>query len=159
MPVQESCNGLDDDCNGICDDGAGCRLAIHRSYQPQTGEHFYSGDLNEVQCCGFVLEFAPYFYLYATQLAGTDPFYRCLLPSAGMHLLTKDSNCEGAGVLEGNMGFIAAAPGLCGGDAPLWRLAHPNGDHLFTTSIAEHDQMLQVGYIEEGIVGYVWGGP
>ena len=159
VPVAESCNGADDDCNGVCDDGAGCRIAVHRSYQPLTGEHFYSTDLAEAQCCGFALEFASYFFLYGVQLAGTLPLYRCQIPSSGMHLLTMDGGCEGAGNLEGTLGFIANAPGICAGDLPLYRLANPNGDHLFTTSAAEHDSAVAGGYVDEGITGYVWGGP
>ena len=131
---------------------------MHRSYQPTTGEHFYSSDLAEAQCCGFVLEAANYFYLYGVQLPGLAPFYRCALFS-GKHLLTQSPDCEGAGNSEGVIGFIGSGPAPCGGDTPLYRVAGGSSDHLFTVSPAEHDNAVAGGYIDEGIVGYVWMSP
>jgi len=158
-PQPEACNFADDDCDGDCDEAAGCRNGVHRSYSNSTGEHFYSIDINEAQCCGFTLEFANFFYVYGVQLPGLAPLYRCAL-FAGKHLLTQDAGCEGAGSLEGPLGYVGSAPAPCGGNLPLYRLVLPGpNDHFYTTSLSEHDTAIGLGYLDEGITGYVWQSP
>jgi hypothetical protein len=155
-PQPEACNLLDDDCNGSYDDGVGgCRIGVHRSVHPVTGEHFYTSSLDEAQCCGFQLEQANFFQLYAGPHAGLAPFHRCYAPG-GFHFYTQDPGCEGL-VLEGVLGFIATAGGTAG-SVPLYRLyLSSNGDHFFTTSAAERDNAINTfGYISEGVAGYVW---
>jgi hypothetical protein len=46
---------------------------VHRSYNGRTGEHFYTVSLSEAACCGFALEFASFYHLYASAQAGTAP--------------------------------------------------------------------------------------
>jgi hypothetical protein len=152
----ESCNLADDDCNGIFDDVAGCRIPIHRSLSSTTGEHFYTASLAEAQCCGFMLEAASYFQLYAGPHAGLVPFYRCYDPG-GFHFYTQDPGCEGVPVNEGTLGHIATAQGTAG-SMPLYRLyLGSNGDHFYTTSAAERDNAVaSYGYVYEGVAGYVW---
>jgi hypothetical protein len=158
-PQPESCNLLDDDCNGTFDDVGGCRLGVHRSVHPATGEHFYTSSLDEAQCCGFVLEAANFFQLYTGPHAGLAPFYRCY--GAGndgsFHFYTQDPGCEGVPVNEGALGYIATAEGTAG-SVPLYRLyLASNGDHFFTTSAAERDNAVaSFGYLYEGVAGYVW---
>ena len=153
----EVCNLSDDNCNGACDDVGGCRTAVHRSYNGRTGEHFYTVSLSEAACCGFALEFASFYHLYASAQAGTAPFYRCLLTN-GLHLYTTSSNCEGRGSVEGVMGHIAQSP-ACGA-VPLYRVFNRrNGDHFYTTSTGERDGALSGGYVSEGVAGFVWTGP
>lgn len=154
-PAAESCNLLDDDCNGAFDDGVGgCRVGVHRSYHPGTGEHFYTTDLGEAQCCGFNLEAADYFRLYAGSHAGLVAFYRCLTPW-GFHFYTQSPTCEGTTV-EGVMGYIATASDTAG-STPLYRVfLGASGDHFYTTSAAERDNAIAGGYVDEGVAGYVW---
>ena len=155
-PQPEVCNLVDDDCNGAIDQGvAGCRVGVHRSVHPGTGEHFYTTDLGEAQCCGFNLESADYYDLYAGPQAGLVAFYRCLTPW-GFHFYTQSPTCEGTTV-EGIMGYIATAPDTAG-SVPLYRLfLGSNGDHFYTTSAAERDNAINnIGYVDEGIAGYVW---
>ncbi len=153
----ERCNLADDDCNGRCDDLAGCRVAVARSVNGASGEHFYSSDAAEAACCGFTVENSPYFFLYASAQAGLVPIYRCVL-GTGFHLLTTSSACEGApgATLEGQMGWIGTSA-ACGA-TPLYRLAHGN-DHFFTTSAPERDAAIASGYVSEGTAGWVWTTP
>lgn len=154
-PQTESCNLEDDDCNGNFDEGVGgCRVGVHRSYNPATGEHFYTTDLGEAQCCGFTLEASDYYQLYVGPHPGLVPFYRCLT-GGGLHFYTQSPTCEGTTV-EGAMGYIAIAAGTAG-STPLYRVyLGANGDHFYTTSMPERDSAIASGYVDEGIAGYVW---
>jgi hypothetical protein len=152
-PKTESCNGEDDDCDGSCDESAGCRVGVHRSWNPNASVHFYTTDLGEASCCGFQLEFVDYYYLATAPGASLVPYYRCVAPGL-QHLYTTSANCEGTS-MEGTIGYIATAP-VCGA-VPLYRLAHANnGDHFYTTSTAEKSEAVGQGYVEEGVSGYVW---
>ena len=157
VPPGETCNASDDDCNGACDDLDGCRKGINRSYSPATGEHFYTDSSVEAACCGFTVEYANYYYLYASSAPGLVPFYRCWGGSPGTHLYTTDPGCDGLATMEGAMGFIATAP-TCGA-TPLYKMYRAaNNDHFYTTSDAERSSALG-SYVDQGIVGYVWTGP
>ncbi len=150
----EVCNLKDDNCNGRCDDVAGCRVAVDRSVNHSTGEHFYTTSGTEAACCGYTVEDAPYYYLYNASQPGLVPFYRCRLAS-GFHFYTTSATCEGSpgATLEGQMGWIAT--GAVCGSTPLYRLASGN-DHLFTTSSAERASAIAGGYTSEGTAGWVW---
>ncbi len=153
-PQPESCNLVDDDCNGSFDDVGGCRVGVHRSWHPVTNEHFYTTSLDEAQCCGFQLEYANYFQLYAGAQAGLTAFFRCYNPG-GFHFYTQDFGCEGVPINEGALGFIATSEGTAG-SMPLFRL-YLNGDHFYTTSAAERDNAVATfGYVYEGVAGFVW---
>jgi hypothetical protein len=133
----------------------GCRIGIHRSVQGATGEHFYTASIPEAQCCGFILEAANFYYLYAGPHAGLAAFYRCYTPG-GFHFYTQDPGCEGVPVNEGILGYIATAEGTAG-SVPLYRLyLAGNGDHFYTTSATERDTAVASGYVNEGVAGFVW---
>ncbi|MCA9652635.1 MAG: hypothetical protein KC501_22145 [Myxococcales bacterium] len=156
QPQSEACNLDDDDCDGSYDEGVnGCRVGVHRSLSPSTGEHFYTTDIGEAQCCGFDLESANFYYLYSGPHPGLTAFHRCLTGS-GFHFYTQSATCEGT-TLEGVMGYIATAAGTAG-SVPLYRLYRAaNGDHFYTTSAAERDNAINtLGYVAEGVAGYVW---
>jgi hypothetical protein len=157
-PPAEVCDLVDDDCNGRCDDVAGCRIGVDRSYNPSTGEHFYTTSDSEAACCGYMVETLDYYYLYSATQAGLVPFYRCALAS-GMHLYTTSSTCEGAAATnEGSLGWIATAA-TCGA-VPLYRLYDgSNGDHFYTTSSSEAAAAEAGGYVLEFTAGYVWTAP
>lgn len=154
----ESCDLRDDDCNGSCDDGAGCRAGVYRSYKSATGEHFYSRSPSEAACCGFSVEYADYFYVYASATADLVALYRCVA-SNGMHFLTTSSSCEGApgSTNEGPLGYVA--PSAECGAVPLYRLSASSGDHFYTISSSERQSTIGAGYTDEGTVGYVWKAP
>ncbi len=156
-PAQaETCNVQDDDCDGSYDEGVGsCRVGVHRSYNPTTGEHFYTTDIGEAQCCGFVLEFSDYYDLYQSPQPGLTGLYRCIKPS-GKHFYTQSPTCEGQTV-EFVLGYIATAENTAG-STPLYRMYRPaNDDHFYTTSAAERNNAVNnLGYLDEGDVGHVW---
>jgi hypothetical protein len=152
----EVCNLKDDNCDGNCDDFASCRQGVHRSQG--NGEHFYTTNLTEAQCCGYTLESQNFFYLYKAQTGSLVAFYRCLLAN-GKHFYTKSSNCEGSAgaTVEGIIGYIASST-TCGA-VPLYRTSK-SGEHFYTTSLAEKNNAVQsLGYTDEGIAGYVWTAP
>ncbi|MBI5499149.1 MAG: putative metal-binding motif-containing protein [Deltaproteobacteria bacterium] len=156
-PPGETCNAADDDCDGTCDEG--CRHPVHRSYSTAGTDHFYAVDAGEAGCCGYVIEYLDYFYLYDAAIGAVTSFYRCWLASGGDHFYTTDASCEGApgAAFEGSIGYIGTSP-FCGA-VPLYRLSHPtDGDHFYTTSAAERDSAVASGFTDEGIAGYVWGG-
>ncbi len=158
MPA-EACNLADDNCNGACDETPGCRTPVYRYRNISTGEHFYTVSRGEVGGSQWVTEGDPAYYLYASDVGGLLPFYRCRW--SGKHFYTTSSVCESASgaVLEGTMGYIAPTP-RCGSTAlhRIYRLA--NGDHFYTTSDSERDiALVTQGYTSEGISGYVWLAP
>ncbi len=158
VPPAESCDLQDDDCNGACDDLLGCRVAVDRSYDSQSGRHFYTTTDSEAACCGYAVESYGYYDLYATQLPGLVPFYRCRTPSSA-HLYTTDATCGGnANVLEGTLGYAATGP-VCGA-VPLVGLSLAStGDYLYTTSATEAASAQASGYASLGTVAYVWTAP
>lgn len=153
----ETCNLADDDCNGACDDGvAGCRVGVHRS--SGNGGHFYTTNLAEAGSAGYTLEFANYYYLYASPAPGLVAIYRCLKGN-GLRFYTTSSACEGGGTSEGILGFAGSAP-TCG-STPLYRLySGAAGDHFYTTSAGERDNAIAMfGYGLESVTGHVWASP
>lgn len=157
-PPAETCNLVDDDCNGVCDDVSGCRVGVNRSYNGATGEHFYTTDATEAACCGFIVEFPNYYYLYSSNVgAGLTQLYRCWVSAYARHFYTTASDCEG-NTVEGAMGWLAT--GATCGATPLYRLYNPtNNDHFYTTSASEKDSAVAGGYTFEAIIGYVWTAP
>ncbi len=157
-PPAESCNLFDDDCDGQIDEGipGGCTVSIHRSVNRSTGLHFYTTSRTEAQCCGFTVESFDYFSLYRNPAPGLAAFYRCF--SDGRHFYTTSSTCEllGAGALEGRIGYIATSQ--VPGSVQLYRAFRPrNGDHLYTTSLAEfNDAIRNGGYTGEPSAGWVF---
>jgi hypothetical protein len=159
-PPGEACNLADDDCDGSCDEGAGCRAGVYRSYNPSTGDHFYTTSASEAGCCGYTVEFADYFRVYASALGGLTGLSRCWRASASDHFYTTSSSCEGASgtTNEGVLGYVATSA-TCG-STPLYRLYHPSiDDHFYTVSASERDSAIASGYANEGIEAYVWTTP
>lgn len=122
---------------------------VHRKLNAASGEHFYTTSIHEST---YGLESSNYFYLEEDAGAGLVPFQRCLKGN-GLHFYTQSATCEGQTV-EGPMGYIRTGAGTAGTTA-LYRLYNGN-DHLFTTSLAERNAALTIGYIYEGVAGYVW---
>ncbi len=150
----EICNARDEDCDGACDEGlAGCRVSVTRAYHDGLHAHLYTRSPDEATRAGYAIEALAFFEVYPSPLPGLVAFHRCLL-SGAHRLYTLDERCEGSGGIdEGVLGYVAATP-TC--DArPLHRLARSN-DHFYTTSTAERDYAVTLGYVSEGIAAYVW---
>lgn len=156
-PPAELCNGLDDDCDGNCEVNlAGCRTGIHRGYG--TSGHFYSGDMSRVSSAPYGLEANNYFFLYAEAGPSMRPLFLCHKGN-GRYMLSTQTACEIEVAPEETLGFIAPSP-LCGA-VPIYRLYHPGSDdHFYTLSANERDNAINaIGYLDEGILGYVWPTP
>ena len=146
----EACNLVDDNCDGVCDGGQ-CQINVHRSFSP-AGGHFYTTNAGEASAAGFAVEAYNYYRLYTSQPPGTVPFYRCY-DLINRHLYTTNVGCEGY-QNEGIMGYINTAP-TCG-SSPLYRLYGGNNDHYYTTDAGERANLIASGWVNEGIIGYVW---
>jgi hypothetical protein len=155
-PPEETCNLADDDCDGACDEG--CRHPIHRSYNPAEHDHTYNADLSAAACCGNVLEAEGYFYLATTAVPGTTELFLCYVAGWTDHFVSTSSACEGGAAVEGSLGYIATSPAC--GTVPLYRVFDPVGfDHMFTIWEAERATVLGLGWVDEGLAGYVWTSP
>jgi Repeat of unknown function (DUF5648) len=133
------------------------RINVHRSANYSTGEHFYVTNPNEAVAAGFTIETLNYYGLGTSFVQNSVPFYRCYWQGAGKHLYTVQANCEIADARnEGQLGFIATIQQA--GTVPLYRLYLPgNNDHFYTISNSERMlAILNVGYRDEGISGYVF---
>ncbi|MBK9753692.1 MAG: hypothetical protein IPO88_09335 [Nannocystis sp.] len=153
----EACNLLDDNCDGQCDEGAvpGCRQPVHRASSPTLG-HFYTLDQAEAASGDFKPEFLNYFYMHTAAQPGLVPLYRCL-KGDGRRFYTTSDTCEGAGPVEGTLGYLGTEA-FCGA-VPLYRL-YGKADHFYTTSVEERDNAVAMyGYLFESQVGFVWPGP
>ena len=75
------------------------------------------------------------------------------------YLLSTETACEIGVGPEQTLGFIAPTP-LCGA-TPLYRLYKPEAsNHFYTTSDAERNNAINsLGYLDEGILGYIWNAP
>lgn len=155
----EQCNAVDDDCNDACDEGAiaGCRVGVHRS---SGNGHAYSTDLGFASTAPYNLESQNYFWLYADD-PGTGTFLPVFLcrKGDGKRFLTTSTNCEMVGAPELELGFWSTEPSC--GAVPIYRMYHPpSNNHFYTLNAAERDNARDnLGYLEEGIAGYVWRDP
>ena len=104
---------------------------------------------------------AELFFPSVTSVPDTAEFWHCKDSAAVYHFYTTSSNCEGRldVVNEGRIGFIATSA-TCGA-VPLYHLKQPvSEDHLYTIDPAERDSVAtSIGWVDEGIAGYVWTSP
>jgi hypothetical protein len=129
------------------------RQGVHRLWNGRF--HFYSLDPTEgIGCCGYGLEFYNYFYLEKNARPTNVPLYRCVLRN-GSHLYTLSPSCEGNGIYESQLGYIATTQ--LPGSTPLYRLYNPgSGDHFYASNPSDKAIALGGGYYLESTVGYVW---
>lgn len=131
---------------------------MYRLYNPNSGEHFYTANINErnhlvglhwnYEGIGWV---AP---------KSGKPVYRLYNPNAGDHHYTAD-------IRERNMltqkGWRYEGVGWqSGGSVPLYRQYNPNaksGSHNYTTSKSENDLLVRIGWKAEGIAWYAVPAP
>lgn len=158
LPPAEVCNVLDDNCDGTCDEGplADCRIGVHRSHGATLG-HYYTTDITEAAMGDLNVESENFFYLYNPGVEGLQPLFGCT-KSNGKRLLTSSIECEGLGAPATTLGFISTDD-RCGA-TPLYRLLNAGADaHFYTTSATERDNAINgLGFVDEGVAGYVWSG-
>ena len=129
---------------------------MYRLYNPNSGEHFYTGSVEEkdnLVSVGWNYEGIA----WNAPIKGGDPVYRLYNPNSGDHHYTMSA-------LEREMlvGFGWKYEGVCWNSVspldpsavPLFRLYNPNADcgsHHYTTSAEERNNLVAVGWILEGI--------
>ena len=135
---------------------------MYRMYNPNSGEHFYTAQVeerNSLVMAGWKYEGVgwvapeqsdtPVYRLYS----GTDHHY-----TASME---ERDNLVAAGWSYEGIGWYS------GGSVPVYRQYNPNvvptaptnnsGSHNYTTSLAENDQLVSAGWYAEGIGWYAEG--
>lgn len=130
--------------------------SMYRMYNPNTGEHFYTGSMEErrtIEAAGWKYEGVG-FTICANE---GEPVYRLFQPSTGEHLYTMDVNEKNHLAANGwNVEGIAfnSCPNK---DVPQYRLWNPNatvGAYHFTASLEEKNNLLNAGWIDQGIGFY-----
>lgn len=127
----------------------------YRMYNPNSGEHFYTGNANEKQN----LYNAGWWYegiSWYTPETGT-PVYRVYNPNSTEHHYTTSANEQNALVRAGwrdeGTAFYSAQNAV-----PVYRLFNPKasnaGSHHYTTSQAEVQVLTSQGWRNEGIGWY-----
>lgn len=122
---------------------------VHRMYNPNNGEHFYTvddGERDSLIGAGWVHEGTAWM-CPAPEVA----VYRMYNPNSGFHFFT--ANYEEAEALskagwrcEGVPFFVAKS------GSAVYRLYNPNnGQHHFTTSASERDSLMGAGWVHEGV--------
>ncbi len=132
----------------------GCTFQ-YRLYNPNSGEHFYTGSRKE--SCDLIFEgwhFEGSGFIHP--LVG-DSIYR-LYDNKGDHLYTKEEEekalLESEGWTTEGIAFPSATPAT---GRPMYRLKNPNattGVHHFTMSEEERDKLIELGWKDEGIGWY-----
>ena len=125
-------------------------IDMHRVYNPNSGEHFYTSDENEYSTL-IGLGWGDEGYGWTAPLRSGIPVYRLYNPAAGEHLYTtSDSERQALTELGWNdegIGWLAADEGT-----PVYRLYNANqyaNNHNFTSSEAERDEGIAwYGYVE-----------
>ena len=134
--------------------GTNDTVAMQRLYNPNTGEHFYTGSLEErdtLTALGWRYEGIGW---YAPRKGG-QPIYRLFNPNTGDHHYT-GSIVELSSLTPLGWQYEGVAWNSSG-DLPQYRLFNPNavtGMHHYTGSEEERDYLVSLGWRYEGISWY-----
>lgn len=127
--------------------------AMLRMYNPNSGEHFYTKDLNEgnyLKSLGWNYEGVAW---YAPRTG--QPVYRLYNPNAGDHHYTTDSN-EKDYLVKAGWSYEGIS-WYSGGNVPLYRAYNKNakaGSHHYTVDKNEIDYIVKAGWSYEGTAWY-----
>jgi hypothetical protein len=129
---------------------------MYRLYNPNSGEHFYTADINErndLISYGWNYEAVGWI---APAKSGV-PVYRLYNPVAGEHHYTKDAAERDMLVSKGwnyeSIGWYSDDDKT----VPLYRQYNPNQyacNHNYTTDIDEKNYLISIGWRDEGISWY-----
>ena len=132
---------------------------MYRMYNPNTGEHFYTGSMEErqnLEAAGWQYEGVGFTFPMTTG----KPVHRLFQPSTGEHLYTMDDAEVSKLLAEGwNYEGIAFNSGF-ENEVPQYRLHNPNaivGAYHFTASREEMDVLMAAGWEYQGIGWYSLG--
>lgn len=132
------------------------KVTMHRLYNPNSGEHFYTASDNEKNTLariGWNYEGLG----WVAPKTSSKPVYRLYNENAGDHHYTMNKGERDALVAvgwkyEGVGWYSADANG-----APLYRQYNPNaqaGSHNYTLSMGENNALVALGWVAEGIGWY-----
>jgi len=131
-------------------------IPMHRLYNPNSGEHFYTGNTGEKDALvklGWQYENIG----WVAPPASSKPVYRLYNKYAGDHHYTMNAGERDALIKAGwdyeNIGWYSDD----NEEVPLYRQYNPNaktGSHNYTVNKAENDALVKLGWIEEGIGWY-----
>ncbi len=149
---------------------------MNRLYNPNSGEHFYTKDLNEKDVLvGLGWQDEGIGWVAPTEEKGDKPVYRLYNPNAGDHHYTMNSRerdalvsagwkAEGIGWYSANETstiWTAKETGqneVVSYGLGLFREYNPNakaaGSHNYTLNEAENDFLCSIGWVPEGIAWY-----
>ena len=131
-------------------------IPMYRLYNPNSGEHFYTGSYEERD----MLVEAGWNYegvAWNAPLTAGDPVYRVFNPNYGDHHYTMDAAERDWLVSLGWQYEGVAWNSYSEAGIPQFRLWNPNADlgsHHYTSSLEERDFLISVGWIPEGIGWY-----
>ncbi len=134
------------------------KLDMYRLYNPNSGEHFYTGNTGErdhLAILGWRYEGTGW-----TAPTSGNPVYRLYNPNAGDHHYTTSAGERDAlkrvGWRDEGIGWYSATTK----NVPVYRQYNPNakaGAHNFTTNKGENDSLVRVGWRGEGVAWYAIG--
>lgn len=137
--------------------GAAAGSDMYRLYNPNSGEHFYTGSTGErdqLRSAGWTYEGIG----WTAPVSSGSPVYRLYNPNAGDHHYTM-SGAERDHLVAVGWRFEGVAWNSASSSGrPLYRLYNPNctgaGAHHYTASSGERDHLVAVGWRYEGIGWY-----
>ena len=129
---------------------------MHRLYNPNSGEHFYTAstaEKNAVVKAGWKYEGIG----WTAPVKSNAPVYRLYNPNAGDHHYTQSAPerdmLKRVGWRYEGIGWYSSETKA----VPLYRQYNPNaktGTHNYTTNKAENDMLVRIGWRAEGIGWY-----
>ena len=129
---------------------------MHRLYNPNSGEHFYTASETEryaTVAAGWNYEGVG----WVAPLSGNSPVYRLYNANVGDHHYTINPHERDAlvrvGWVDEGVGWLSAESS----GVAVWREYNPNaicGAHNFTTARAEHLSLVRMGWRGEGIAWF-----
>lgn len=144
-----------DVCGAVTQDLGIPSAVQHRMYNPNTGEHFYTGSIeekNNLVNVGWSYEGVAFSF----PMAG-EPVYRLFDPATGEHLYTMDmaevDQLVSAGWNKEGVAFNSDSKE----EVPQYRLHNPNatvGAYHYTGSVEERDHLISLGWEDQGIAWY-----
>ena len=162
----ESDHNYENELDGICDviscgarrEEVEHRIVVHmfRLYNPNTGEHFYTGSTEErdnLVSVGWQYEGVGFTFPANTGA----PVYRLFHEPTGEHLYTMNEQEKDNLLLDGWSYEGIAFNSAYNTEAVQYRLYNPNatcGAYHFTFSLEERQNLLDAGWIDQGIGWY-----
>lgn len=135
-------------------------MNMYRMYDPNSGEHFYTGSEEErdyLMSVGWNYELIGFTFPLTTG----KPVHRLYDPVYGEHLYTMDEEEKNMLLAAGwNYEGVAFNSGF-ENEVPQYRLHNPNakrGAYHFTASLEERAFLLSIGWEDQGIGWYSLGG-